>query len=169
MVSAPEKRSIYAQSIQPAHFYKIDCQTAHTFKLLKGMKNVKLFNSDIESKTRFLVDCDGVGCGWFRIDKYKEIKEQGNQQRNTQIQVSASFNDLHGIEKAENANFRTLSFDIECRSDEGFANPKRDNDQIITIGMCTVEETTGDQKNVVLQLGTVAPLHSGHCMSCKTE
>ena len=68
VTEAPEKRSIYAQSIQPAHFYKIDCHTAHTFRLLKGMKNVKLFNSDIESKTRFLVDCDGVGCGWFRLD-----------------------------------------------------------------------------------------------------
>lgn len=25
IVDASEKRSIYAQSIQPAHFYKIDC------------------------------------------------------------------------------------------------------------------------------------------------
>lgn len=114
------------------------------------MKNVKLFNTDIESKTRFLVDCDGVGCGWFRLDHYKPIQEHAHQQHNTQIQVSASYSDLHGIDKQENANFRTLSFDIECRSDEGFANPKRENDQIITIGMCAVEETTGDQKNVVL-------------------
>lgn len=69
LAETPEKHSIYAQMKQPARIFRVDCKDAKSFRNLKAIKSFRLFNSDIDSKTRFLVDCGGVGCGWFRLSR----------------------------------------------------------------------------------------------------
>ncbi|CAL6070504.1 DNA_polymerase [Hexamita inflata] len=158
-----ELKSVYALNRQASKILKIQTKYSSQIATMRNtLKDTRQFNSDIDARTRFLTDCNGVGCGWLSVENFTTI-ESG-----CQIGLRVPFKCVKGIEKIQNAPIRTLSFDIECISREGFPQAKNENDKIITIGVCA-QDRDGDQKNVVLQLGETAPLNTGHCQSFQSE
>lgn len=126
--------------------------------LKNEMKDYSLYNANIDQKTRFLIDCNAVGCGWVQLSRTKASVKSSN----CQINVEGNFRDLRGLDHAHNAPVRILSFDIECISSDGFPKANNEKDMVITIGCCMQEGLHGPQEHVVLQLNDCAPLHNGH-------
>ena len=76
--------------------------------------------------------------------------------------MQASFNNIKGVDILGNSPIRILSFDIECISKEGFPKAQNIEDKVITIGVTTQSEPSGQQQHVVLQLNDAAPLQTAH-------
>ncbi|KAH0576980.1 DNA polymerase [Spironucleus salmonicida] len=165
VVKLENHRSIYKNHHQFSNFFKI---SAPQSSLLAGLRNLfpkqQQFNTEIDDKTRFLVDANLVGCGWCKVNKFAI-----SQQENCQINITAKFEDLQSLDQINNAQIRILSFDIECVSYQGFPKAEREEDQIIDIGCVSCIQGSQQSENIVFALKEVSQLKTGRIIWFETE
>ncbi|KAK2158176.1 hypothetical protein LSH36_175g04050 [Paralvinella palmiformis] len=116
------------------------------------------FESNVDFETRFMVDCDVVGCNWIQIPagKYKLRHKAASSSQDPsvlvtksrcQIEVDIAFDGIisHHPEGdwANIAPLRILSFDIECAGRKGIF-PEPEKDPVIQIANMVIRQGEKD-------------------------
>ncbi|ESN89921.1 hypothetical protein HELRODRAFT_91243 [Helobdella robusta] len=140
----------------------------------------KLFESNVDFDTRFMVDLDIQGCSWVGIPagKYRMRSDDGRnndlkQKTRCQIEVDVRLSDVIAYpvegEWLKLAPFRILSFDIECAGRKGIF-PEPNVDSVIQIANVVVKQ--GDKEPFirnVMTLNSCAPIVGAQVLSFEKE
>lgn len=147
------------------------------------IQSPQFFESNVDFDTRFMVDCNIMGCSWVEAPKTKytvrtingSSKYQNNFPTKTrcQIEVDMSWEDVVSYpvegEWLKIAPFRILSFDIECAGRRGVF-PEPNKDPVIQIANMVVRQGDKDPflRNV-FTLKSCAPIVGADVLSSEKE
>lgn len=193
-----EYRSIYAFARQKRFIYRVTFRERALYAPIRGffldtatlaqhgvhiMGGFRLFEADLDTRVRFMVDTGIVGCGWVRLPEYTLLSSPRapevppSLRSTTQVQVLASAGaiavpDHSTPEYTSNAPLRILSFDIECASFKG-GFPDAKTDPIINISMIlyiqNVSTAERPAARISLALRSCAPVQGALVFSYDSE
>ncbi|KAG9509671.1 DNA polymerase delta catalytic subunit, partial [Fragariocoptes setiger] len=138
-----------------------------------GDQPIRLFESNIEYKLRFMVDKKIFGCSWITLPPGSYKLNNGNFESTCQIECDVDVDNLisHAPEGqwANVALLRTLSYDIECANREGvFPDPQQD--AVIQIGNVVVKQGAKEPFiKCIFTLGSCAPIAGAVIKSYESE
>jgi DNA polymerase elongation subunit (family B) len=98
---------------------------------------LKVYESNLNPFLRMMHIMQIRSVGWIQIDpsRYK-IKSKSKSATTTDLNVTARWSDISALDTLSSQKFKILSFDLECKSDDGsFPNPDNKMHPIIQIGM----------------------------------
>ena len=148
----------------------IQCNPIKNRDLFINDTYLKLYESNLEPFLRCMHIRKLDACGWVKLDKYKEIKDESTF---CELNISTSWLDLERLDENIIQKFVIASFDIECMSFSGAFPQAKENDPIIQIG--TVFSYYGESepfKKHIITLGgceKTQDLEDTEIVACKTE
>ena len=122
---------------------------------------------------RFMIDTGMRGMSWVQINSENfNIRPQSTQTSTCQIEVDVSYKDLIQLstegEWSKLVPLRTLSFDIECSSKQGF--PQAERCPIIQIAnVCKIQTDTEPIVRNIFTLNTCSNIVGAEVRAHKTE
>jgi len=135
------------------------------------MHKYKILENNIDPFLRACHVRDLKLAGWIRIKKSVDNNEV--ETTTCDINVLCDWRDLYPANKINlgSAPFRTCSYDIECRPEDGvsFPTPQIKGDQIIQIGSVFSKYGSGIYRKHIITLGTCDPIDGAEVVSVSTE
>ncbi|APZ76266.1 DNA polymerase catalytic subunit [Murid herpesvirus 3] len=116
----------------------------------------KVYETDVDLLTRFLVDNEFYSFGWYMLHRFDT---QAVKTSNIDLEINCEITDLEVLSDVHWPKYECLSFDIECISgDGGFPNAENVQDIVIQIGVIIFN--TEDDKNEVhlFTVGSCLPI-----------
>lgn len=97
----------------------------------RGLKEIELYESNLEPMLRFLHQRDIKAAGWVSVKNYVNCKDSDNE-----YSVEVDWTDVDPVNDDNIAKFTICSFDLECEAEDGENFPVATNpgDRIIQIG-----------------------------------
>lgn len=138
--------------------------TSHRKKFL-----FELYEADIPPIFRFMHEKEVYPCGWIKIDKYEEKK---NDKILTKEMIETDYTNING-DKNNNkiSKIKICSFDIECTSHDENMFPKAiiKEDTIIQIGLVFNIFGENNFKNYIVTLDSCSEIENTIVISVETE
>jgi DNA polymerase elongation subunit (family B) len=106
-------------------------------EISKDQIKLKVYESNLNPFLRMMHIMGIRSVGWIQIDKNRcKIMSKKKSPSSTDIHVVVKWSDISALDTLTSQKFKILSFDLECKSDDGsFPNPDNKAHPIIQIGM----------------------------------